>query len=222
MVMAAMYTTHYVGSPYFASDVVHRAWRGLRGLISSLYSGAFLPNGQCLDATILAAGINEIKNTVEIQLCGDGVAVIEFVDGNREVYAVEYSDNAPYYPSYKLASGREEYYTAVGTLKQLDSPGSSSKQIDRGTYAMLSYDIARVARVTLMTDGAMAFTSRDGSIVNPLHIINELTAYKGTEGPFVKRRMRMGLKSLAKQGLVQNDDLTVACMCFNHTKEEAK
>lgn len=221
MVLSALAMYEYLYVHDFAETLAFNASRGLAGMHQGIYGIGSYPSTKCLDATLLAIGFTHDiagKQSLQVVFCGDGVAVIEFKDGRREVYSVDYACNAPYYPSYKLDPDREKAYiemsTGIGTIKRLDVPGDAGTPIQARTHARLLYDPAELARVTIMTDGAMSFSSRDGSPVDHLSIINELTAFKSVEGPFVERRMNRGLKALAKRNLVQNDDLTVGCMNF--------
>jgi hypothetical protein len=221
MVMSAIALHDCIYDHAFASILAHNASRALSGLHQGLHGFGAIPSTRCLDATLLAIGFSHDiagKQSLEVVFCGDGVAVVEFKDGRREVYVIDYACNAPYYPSYKLDAGRESAYldmsTGIGTIKRLDIPGDVGSKIEAKTNARLLYDPTELSRVTIMTDGAMSFSSRDGSPVDHLSIINELTAFKSVEGPFVERRLNRGLKALAKRNLVQNDDITVGCMNF--------
>lgn len=221
MVMSALACYESLGFHDFADVIAYNAERALTGLHQGIHGLGSKPSTKCLDATLLALGFTHDisgKQSLEVVCFGDGVIVVEFKDGRREVYVIDYACNAPYYPSYKLDPDREKAYiemsTGIGTIKRLDIAGDVGSPIEAKTHARLLYDPADLARVTLMTDGAMSFSSRDGSPVDHLSIINELTAFKSVEGPFVERRLNRGLKALAKRNLVQNDDLTVGCMNF--------
>lgn len=176
---------------------------------------------RCLDATLLVASTYNDGAEVGVHAGGDGVIVVEFSDGSRVIYKIEYSGNAPFYPSYTMQQTRfDQYIKSFGGVASISvwsdeaDDWCHNSTISAPAYFNLKYPTRLVRRITLMTDGASSFSSRDGSPVRDIYVIEELIRYPNVAGAFVQRRLAKALKTFAHRGWVQNDDLTVGCLNF--------
>lgn len=168
-------------------------------------------NSACLDATLLIAGIHEDK--VFIHMFGDGVIVIDYVNGFRKMFQIEYAGNAPFYLNYFNHPKRMEQFILYNSGEYNVRNLLEDKNEEQGKGHKSYYlDTKDIARITLFTDGVASFGSRDGSRVNMIEIIDEFCCYKGTAGDFVQRRCNKALKLFSKKDWIHRDDLTVGCL----------
>jgi len=178
----------------------------------------------CLDATLLHAEVTGDELTVVAY--GDGVIDLEFKNGDRSTYSIEFSNEAPAYLSYWLREDDlDMYLEKLGRRKvSIDvsfSGGSGySKDIEervtREAYGYVQkYPWRTVKRVTLCTDGVRSFrrvTALGATESVPLlDVLDEVTAIKSPAGAFMVRRMRRFLYDFCpKNGWYHDDDVGVA------------
>jgi len=180
--------------------------------------------GSVMDATLLIADVWE--GTLTIHAFGDGVIDLEFKNGDRSTYSIEFSNEAPAYLSYWLREDDLDMYLKKFGCRKVsidvsfpDGSGYSKdieERVTRESYGYVQkYPWNTVKRVTLCTDGVRSFrkvTSLGATEAVPLEkVLAEVTAIKSPAGAFMVRRMRRFLYDFCpKNGWYHDDDVGVA------------
>lgn len=177
-----------------------------------------------------------------IHILGDGCAAIKYRDGRVKIFSLEWQNNTPYYMAYQSAGierfmqlhlaiegGDKALAVTHSTLSSRDPyPIHKTEQIEyvsieqavTGYVIPISEGIMQdIEYIALFSDGVNDFHfPNTPSIEDP--VIQSFMSFKNYNGEFVKRRMTAGLKALVKQGIVPNDDFSMAVIHFNHEQTE--
>jgi len=174
------------------------------------------------DCTLLMAYHFALENLTRIMIFGDGVFFIKKTDG-LHIFRIEFSHNAPYYPSYLLSVKRQNDYFKIS--KELDAkvevtyyePGveainTTFENIEDwpGYFMEISDGFECIG---IASDGICQIKER--GTANFLHVkkvLKDFLAFKGVNGDFVKRRVGRALEDYAKEGYYPSDDLSIAVM----------
>jgi len=168
-----------------------------------------------LDATlIIAYKAFNYDNCVRVHLYGDG-CIVHFGPEFLNIKIIEYSKNAPYYLSYKIDIERNLLYHQM--LQEKFIKTYSSEQSD-SSLERFHYDIPFTFHYNLgveknglliASDGLASFFRFNSSIISFPAYVENFFAFKTTKGEFLKRRANKELKTLAKEGIYNADDLSI-------------
>jgi hypothetical protein len=178
----------------------------------------------CLDATLLLAEAH--GDDLDVVVYGDGVIDIEFKNGDRSTYSIEFEREAPAYPSYFLrpddmALYLEKYGRRTVTVNVTPTDRAPFTNVVEGRATREDYGFKQrfpwdtVRRVTLCSDGVRSFRK----VVSPgvfqsvplADVLAQVTSIHSTAGQFMVRRMRRFLYDFCpKNGWFHEDDVGVA------------
>lgn len=166
-----------------------------------------------LDATLLVAWCDGAR--VWVHLYGDGCIAVRRADGGVAAILVEYAENAPYYLSYLLDTGRCALYremigdpATAQSIHYLNETGVTTRlePFDSPTVFDLSLDALQA--VVVATDGLYSFVSADtGERLDPLLVARDLLDFPDVQGDFVRRRLRQLLVDYGQQRAFNVDDI---------------
>jgi len=172
----------------------------------------------CLDATLLIAA--STPEYTDIFVAGDGVVVLAHDNESYTVHDVTYPSGAPRYLNYWHNPDRIEAYEKMyGDLRRVYSynKGITVSHTSDTPFWNIRVNNSDFERIVLLSDGVHSFqrlVTGSGKMYQPvpmLEVLQELIAFKGMKGEFVKRRV----KRFAKQTEWENnDDVSVAGICL--------
>jgi hypothetical protein len=162
-----------------------------------------------------------------VHILGDGHVVLKFKDGTIRFISANWQNNTPYYP----ADRRKKDFIVEHTKTEMgnnslcintitttaDATGEEKILVPieaavKGYVIPLTiHEIENLEAVVVASDGFESF-KKEGLIVDSVHIAKPLTAFKNWEGEFVKRRLSMGLRTLAKELTFPGDDVAMAAI----------
>lgn len=150
------------------------------------------------DATLLVA--YEFNETINLKCFGDGIFGIKLKNKSWLFYVVEYSDNTPYYLSYKMSPVLDSVYKSSNRTKTIDlySVNKSADhlvpgQSDFTSNIHLKFPVDDVESVVIASDGLKSF-SFNGNIKPIEEVLLDLVSFKNYEGSFLKRRLNRMFK----------------------------
>lgn len=178
----------------------------------------------CMAATLLVAEV--YGEELRVAMFGDGVLDIEFKNGDRSLYSVEFDGELPAYPSYFLNENDLNLYlekygdrTVTVDVTPTDRPPYTNVIKEKVTREGFGYTQTfpwhTVRRATLCSDGVRSFRR----VVSPgvfesvplAQVMAEVNNIHSTAGQFMVRRMRRFLYDFCpKNGWFHDDDVAVA------------
>lgn len=175
------------------------------------------------DATLNLAYV--YKDMLALIMMGDGVVVIEH-DNEYEVIVRTFEPNTPSYFSYQLSPTLETRYSEA-SVERKDTrfyiekgtwnitPSITSKTIADTKTSLTVFGTTTVQSVTVFSDGIEDL--RKGAQLPLAEALTRFFPYISTSSDsFVKRRMRSFERSLKKDDVIINDDLSVASLSLTH------
>ena len=178
-------------------------------------------NTSALDATLIIA--YRLKDKIIINVFGDGNVILKKKDGTTKMYNYQYAKNMPYYLSYYVDAGRQHQY-----CKEMFDVDEGGKCLVTASYINDDFKVSTEDFVKIPTfvlpieDYEMIGISSDGieSFFDPhsslrmgyKEVLEELTAFKGTVGEFLKRRCKRAIKNYKKEGIEHYDDVSIGVM----------
>ena len=178
-------------------------------------------NTSALDATLIIA--HRLKDKIIINVFGDGNVILKKKDGTTKMYNYQYAKNMPYYLSYYVDAARQHQY-----CKEMFDADEGGKCLVTSSYINDEFNVSTEDFVKIPTfilsieDYEMIGIASDGieSFFNPLNsdrmgykeVLEELTAFKGTVGEFLKRRCKRAIKNYKKEGIEHYDDVSIGVM----------
>lgn len=185
-------------------------------------------NTSALDATLIIA--YRLKDKIIINVFGDGNVILKKKDGTTKIYNYQYAKNMPYYLSYYVDVGRQNQYcremfdTDVGgkclvTTRHLlyedpekldDFRVVAEDFVNIPTFILPIEDYEMIG---IASDGIESFFDPHSSLrTGYKEVLEELTAFKGTVGEFLKRRCKRAIKNYKKEGIEHYDDVSIGVM----------
>jgi len=167
----------------------------------------------CLDATLIVSFF--IDGQIKIFMYGDGVVAIKR-GKSIEILKFDFSNNAPYYLSYRIDDHRNELYHQMGNdlIIKTHVPTFADNVI-RYAYDFSieqTWNVSELDALFISSDGLTSFID-DNPTARTSHPVEEVIepfmAFKGTKGEYLKRRMKNALKKLGEMGIVHFDDLSI-------------
>ena len=179
-------------------------------------------NNSALDATLIIA--YRLKDKIIINVFGDGNVILKKKDGTTKMYNYQYAKNMPYYLSYYVDSGRQHQYCKE--MFEIDEGGKclvtalyndDEFNVSTGDFVKIPTFILPIEdyeMIGIASDGIESFFSpHDNSSKKGFEeVIEELTAFKGTVGEFLKRRCKRAIKNYKKEGVEHYDDVSIGVM----------
>jgi len=193
-----------------------------KGCVESVINILGLPKDEAADSTLLFAF--QLGDIVKAFIFGDGIFFAMSGD-QLEIFQLEFSHNAPFYPSYMLDGKRLAGYLDFSKEAKLKrthyETGSEAINTTFEPVVFETMDITMgsyfaagdFTLVGLATDGICQI--KEKGTANFLHIkkvLRDLLAFKGIEGEFLKRRVSRALTQYSKEGYFPTDDLSIAVM----------
>jgi len=176
----------------------------------------------CLDATLIVALKEETR--INIIFYGDGfvyaVAKDSIFDGVLD--EVSYTNNAPYYLSYRIDPARNELYHEMGNSVNLvtkykgdDLPPDENFEVNYAYDQVLSvtFPLREIKSLFISSDGLGSFIIPDpaGQIkMDPMQLMfDHFSKLKNTTGDFLKRRCNKAIKHFERDGIIHFDDFSM-------------
>lgn len=174
---------------------------------------------QSIDATLVVAFVTGAgdSQTVKVIAIGDGAIVYTDRQGEMKLIEIEYSHNAPYYPSYRVDRARDGLYVeqSANAVKTVTMNGAAEEEGVREP-TVISIPVDGLSSLLIASDGLASFVNVATKQVVPIEgIARSLVAFRNTTGEFLKRKMRRALKGWSKDDVFNSDDLSVAAMVFD-------
>jgi hypothetical protein len=156
-------------------------------------------------------------------LYGDGNIIARHRSGKLQVVTVEFTSGGPYYLKYGFTPGdREEYLKKLGWGKFVvttidDDVSVNEMGIEYGLSGWaFSFSRAEYDMVALITDGLSHFTEKvknatsiTKNTVEIDSILNEVMAFKGYAGTFVRRRCHKAFEKFKEYNYINEDDFGI-------------
>jgi len=176
----------------------------------------------CLDATLIISYYYEDAKTFYTIIYGDGFVASVYKD-YIALDEVSYSNNAPYYLSYKIDDERRELYEEIyptKLLSHIEVSGTNMKDqigTERGIHTLSPHEIEIKIEhdfeyLLIASDGLGSFVDNSEPIqklMPPISVTSKLTQFKNTKGEFLKRRAKKQMKEYRGQKIDHFDDLSV-------------
>lgn len=186
-------------------------------------------------ATCIYAYISPQGGIVNVQ--GDGVVAVKYLDGRILMSNFEWLDNKPYYPAYKNGNLQNFINAHGGKLckKRLREevwmidPDGENVPFDLNEYSLslglrgVTFDLTqkelkeKVEFIAVFSDGVTQIDGLDWK-----DAVENFLAFKNTTGAFAKRRMIRGIKDCQKNGKGPFDDISYAVVRVDAIKQEDK
>jgi len=176
----------------------------------------------CLDATLIVAIKQELD--VRVIFFGDGFAYgISSRLGTTMLDEVFYTNNAPYYLSYRIDPNRNELYQQMGNSVTVVTKHKGDIDPDPieacYSYEMpisTSFPISEFHTVIVSSDGLASFLmpnpiDPDKRIkLDPMWLMEDhFSAFKNKTGEFLRRRCKRAIEEFEKKGAIHFDDFSM-------------
>jgi len=161
----------------------------------------------CLDSTLIVAV--EEKGKIWVSFFGDGAIIQVFNDGKILIDEIKYTNSAPYYLSYQLDKQRNASYKNMGIMKYVNDIECHPYNCEIFTEKTIN-----LKTVLITTDGISSFLSNEKGILPSKDVVNQLSAFKNTNGAFIQRRCNRMIKDFEKEGYYHLDDFSVGGFYF--------
>jgi serine/threonine protein phosphatase PrpC len=175
---------------------------------------------ECLDATLLIAYVNE--KDIVLAAWGDGNIIIKR-NNCIELISINYTEEIPYYLSYRLYLDRKLQFEEIAkerNLKMKINEGTKDSYYSPFHVYQKNIDRNGLDYIILSTDGMLSFIDNKNNHINQNDINRDITAFKRLNGEFIARRMNRMMKDNAKEGIIHYDDFTVAGISFIEKGQE--
>lgn len=174
----------------------------------------------CLDATLVISYLYEDEKTFYTVFYGDG-CLLEFNNDAITLYEITYSNNAPYYLSYKIDDERRELYEEISPDKNISRIEISGTNIHdnhtEGIFPLSAHQMSsrineNFGGILIASDGLSSFIDNSETIQQMLpkeKVSNDFISFKNTKGEFLKRRIKKQMKIYRGEKIDHYDDLSV-------------
>lgn len=158
---------------------------------------------ECLNCTLILTLVH--KGIIYVISIGDGLISVVFKDGSSGVISHHYENNTPFYLNYfdycDISSHPSLKVDYDGLV--YEKPFNSIN-----IYTFLEKD---VLCVNTLSDGIFSFIDSKGLIDSSI-IMKEILAVKNYSGSFIERRIKRMLKNFNKEGIINEDDLSITSL----------
>ncbi len=175
-----------------------------------------------------------------IQVVGDGVVILKYLDSSMDSYEFKWQENRPYYLAYQgqnlrqFITDHEQVENAEKalcvTIRHFDPEGNvtieqsnlSVRQAIEGYSIVINQSTQeRLEDVIICSDGLESFHTEENE-VDLESVIRNISAFKTSKGEFIKRRVSRMLADFSKEGIEASDDLACAAIHINHSERKAE
>lgn len=167
----------------------------------------------CLDATLMVS--YHYNGRVFVYAYGDGTVILKENNGDITVDSISFSNNAPYYLSYKIDPIRDKIYYENKNSMFFSEKTNHSELCTELAYDLpqsLAYSVEYYQSIFVCSDGIESFIRKDPAerdLISVFDIIGPLSTFKNYKGEFLKRRVKRALKSFDDDGITHADDLSI-------------
>ncbi|MFW6121984.1 MAG: protein phosphatase 2C domain-containing protein [Petrotogales bacterium] len=185
----------------------------------------------CLLSTLIVVKYIEESRVrgFNVIMFGDGAIATQRKTGSRiDVETFEYTSGAPYYLNYHFnEKKKQQYYDNFG-LSILQNvyhlnPGQDTavhyvkdRLINRPPDVPFIwcrfYSLDDISMIAVMSDGIKSFIDLSKGVrsnYDIVHVLSSILFFRATNGVFVKRRMKKGLKKMEKEKKIHEDDISI-------------
>lgn len=176
-------------------------------------------NEACLDATLLVALFNPNAKRLAFSMTGDGFVFWKNANKVPSIIKVEYTENAPYYPSVLIGGNFGNWKKAFPNnklvVKQLfyDSLQLDNEPLEPEIFNGIM-DTSDLEYFGLSSDGLASFVNDQGQQVPSENIFSQILDFKSMVGSFVQRKMNRIIKDNKAKGIINGDDISIAIMNY--------
>jgi serine/threonine protein phosphatase PrpC len=171
---------------------------------------------RCLDSTLMMAAIK--GNLLRACIYGDGVFVHKSLTGRTHTIHIDFTNNAPSYPSYYLDPVRQKQYLEAGGKKNVVhnfvgypvTNGIIEKTFDPFEPVTVSVIVEPGDSISLISDGINSFRCSNNDPIEWSTLVDEFTGYKNTSGVFAQRRMTAFKRKCQTDLMTHSDDISIA------------
>lgn len=201
----------------FVTDIlIQQTMEHAQRMVKELYL-----DESCLDATLLAAQVFPEKKKLAFVMCGDGFVFWKEKDKAPVVIQIEFTQNAPYYPTVATNAGFRVQWKHAFPDNQMRviQYGERKLSLDPNPIEPNTFDgvmsTESLEWFGLSTDGLGSFHVDNPNGVQTDKLFREIFDFKSMAGAFLQRRMNRMMKMWREGGFVNMDDISIAMMyCF--------
>lgn len=167
----------------------------------------------CLDATLMVSYYYDGR--VVVYTYGDGDIILKDNEGNICVNSISFSNNAPYYLSYKIDPTRDKIYYENKNSMFFNEKTSYSELKTELSYdcpQFSAFSVENYQSIFVCSDGIESFIRKNPAerdLISVHDVIGPLSTFKNFRGEFLKRRVKRALKTLDQDGITHADDLSI-------------
>jgi hypothetical protein len=185
------------------------------------------------DTLATVVGFIATPGQAAVYLQGDGALALRFADGSTRFLEFNWANNMPYYLGYQLRPYLNDAYVQQIAAEAGPHPFTQTTTLVPATAAPVREDFTvqkacagYVLRFNPRAEGivAMAVMTDGVAQVGTLpacEVAHDFTAFKNTQGEFLKRRLMKALKDFKKEGAVPRDDVGIAAVWFGAPDQAA-
>jgi hypothetical protein len=187
------------------------------------------------DTLATVVGFIATPDQAAVYLQGDGALALRYADGSTRFIEFNWANNKPYYMGYQLrphlADRYEQEVTAEAgahpfTQTTLHAPSPSATLTERlpdepvrEEFTLLQVKAGHVLRFNPRAEGIVAMAVMTDGVTQvgalpALQVAQAFTAFKNSQGEFLKRRLIKALKDFKREDAVPRDDVGVAAVWF--------
>lgn len=182
----------------------------------------------CLDATLMV--LFSVYEYIYVYMYGDGVIIPFNSTDDASFLRTTYTDNAPYYLTYRIDVNRDMLYDSYAptmSLEEITIYNQKVKQklthFEKETTPnykepfIKSFKMGEYKGVLIASDGIESFINENGEEHNFGEILIDLISFKNIKGEFIKRRMgsKKGLlNTFESKGITHYDDISIGGFIF--------
>lgn len=175
---------------------------------------------QCLDATLLAAWVTDKvldtgKYDMRACLYGDGVFVHKKKTGEVHTIHIDFTNNAPSYPSYYLDADRQYRYVAADGKKHIVEE-SNVGVVESTVFPFQPVEVRAEVQegdiIAVLSDGINSFRRSNNDSIPWKELLEEFTGYKNTNGVFARRRLAAFKRKCVVEGITHSDDISIGAI----------
>ena len=202
-----------IGLDYFKikyGEMDQSDWRTLAYMASNIF-GKRNSSYSYLDATVMT--LKETSDHISVNVSGDGLIFFKKKDSDvPEFIKIDYTQNAPLYPSYLLDPHRMKVFMESRNTNQLSKSMYKDGyfDVDIGEYnkfTFMQFPKEQYSYIGISSDGVFDFR-KNGEVIDPQIVFDYITGFKGN-GKFLTRRLNHMFKSFEKDKIFPHDDFSI-------------
>lgn len=171
---------------------------------------------EILDATLVLAWVD--GENIKFRMYGDGLFLLQSLDGSITIVKSEFDNNMPFYLSYRADNQRLVEYEKQVTLREISTfyDGSLGRVVTEkfNEPCELSFVSNQHRAFAVSSDGFSQLLKEDSTFIELPKVIEQAFALKSTAGSFMTKRIRRMLSEYETQGVKQLDDISISMICL--------